>query len=84
MESSTLHITMLAYVYVAGRLLHPDAPTWPDMEYLLNIQGSNQTLNPKGTGSRHHISVLNYDKLLCCFNLDLFCVFDRSRRPRIV
>jgi hypothetical protein len=31
---------MMAHLYPASRLLDPEAPAWPDMEYLLYQQGS--------------------------------------------
>ncbi|KAF2108575.1 hypothetical protein BDV96DRAFT_262247 [Lophiotrema nucula] len=35
-DSHTLdRVWLLAHLYVAGQLLHPDSPAWPDMEYVL-------------------------------------------------
>jgi hypothetical protein len=34
-EEVTWHITTLAYVYAACRIIYPDEPVWPDMEMML-------------------------------------------------
>jgi parvulin-like peptidyl-prolyl isomerase len=38
-EQDGANVCMFGHLYVAGRLLHPESPTWPDMELVLYIQG---------------------------------------------
>ncbi|KAF2690623.1 hypothetical protein K458DRAFT_426099 [Lentithecium fluviatile CBS 122367] len=40
-ERHTADICMLAHVYMAGKLLYPDAPSWPDMEFVIQKQDPN-------------------------------------------
>ncbi len=37
--NETGHMKMLCHLYNAMRIISPDAPTWPDMELLIRIQG---------------------------------------------
>jgi hypothetical protein len=38
LERSTRQICMMAHLYVATRLIAPDSPKWPDMEFLIEQQ----------------------------------------------
>jgi hypothetical protein len=40
-KKNLTNITWLAHLYVATKLLDPDAPVWPDMEFVLARQGSD-------------------------------------------
>lgn len=38
LERALGQICMMTHLYVATKLLHPDCPVWPDMEYLIHQQ----------------------------------------------
>jgi hypothetical protein len=40
-KKNLTNIAWLAHLYVASKLLDPDAPVWPDMEFILARQGSD-------------------------------------------
>jgi hypothetical protein len=44
-KNNLANITWLAHLYVARKWLDPDAPVWPDMEFVLARQGSDYLFN---------------------------------------
>jgi hypothetical protein len=60
-EREGANICMLGHLYVAGRLLYPESPTWPDMKLVLYSQGYEYLfygVTPKTLDEAHRKAML--------------------------
>ncbi|KAF2877706.1 hypothetical protein BDV95DRAFT_480836 [Massariosphaeria phaeospora] len=74
LEFQTAQICVMAHLYTATKLLHPTAPKWPDMEFLISVQDPDRLFfggTPTTLGESHRKArlLLGQSSVHTTFNL---------------